>query len=165
MEGLIKKSKLQTSLRASIRFYNQLEVYYIFFLLREENIQKVTAVVTKNVFSILIMIQPDKRSEPKNNFDILFNSIIVYFKEINVSWPKTLKLSTAQHFAKTLHSMLWQITCHHEYFAERSATIPARFAKFKNLNNYAAQKHSKTLLRSSELKKFTAKMSVFLTQP
>ena len=106
MEGLIKKSKLQTSLRASIRFYNQSEVYYIFFLLREENIQKVTAVVTKNVFSILIMIQPDKRSEPKNNFDILFNSIIVYFKEINVSWPKTLKLSTAQHFAKTLHSML-----------------------------------------------------------
>ena len=61
--------------------------------------------------------------------------------------------------------MLWHITCHHEYFAERSATIPARFAKLKNLNNYAAQKHSKSLLRSSEFKKFTEKMSVFLTQP
>ena len=112
-----------------------------FFLLHEENIQEVTSVVTKNAFSILMnndRVLPDKLSKPKNNFDILFNSIIDYFKEINVSWPKTLKLSTTQHFAKTLQSMLWNITCHHEYFAERSATIPAHLAKFKNLNNYAA---------------------------
>ena len=159
---------MQTSLHAPIRLCTQFKAYNVFFLLREENIQEVTPVVTKNAFSILMnndRVLPDKLSEPKNNFDISFDSIIDYFKEINVSWPKTLKLSTAQHFAKTLQSMLWQITCHHEYFAERSATIPARFAKFKNLNNYAAQKHSKTLLRSSELKKFTEKMSVFLTQP
>ena len=109
-------------------------------------------------------VLPDKLSEPKNNSDILFNFIIDYFKEINISWPKTLKLSTTQHFAKTLQSMLWHVTCHHEYFAETSATIPAHFAKFKNLNDYAAQKHSKPLLCSPELKKFTEKMSVFLTQ-
>ena len=110
-------------------------------------------------------VLPDKLSKPKNNFDNLFNSIIDYFKEINISWPKTSKLSTTQHFAKTLQSMLWYITCHHEYFAERSANIPAHFTKFKNLNNYAVQKHSKPLLCSSELQKFTEKMPVFLTQP
>ena len=140
MEDPIKRSKLQTSLHARIRLYTQFKAYNVFFLLREENIQEVTPVVTKNAFSILMnndRVLPDKLSEPKNNFDILFNSIIDYFKEINVSWTKTLKLSTAQHFAKTLQSMLWHITCHHEYFAERSATIPACFAKFKNLNNYA----------------------------
>ena len=134
MEDPIKKSKLQTSLHAL----------------------KVTPVVTKNVFSILVnndRVSLDKLSKPKNNLDILFNSIIDYFKEINVSWPKTVKLSTAQHFKKTLQSMLWH------------TTIPAHFAKFKNLNNYAAQKHSKPLLQPSELKKFTEKFSVFLIQP
>ena len=58
--------------------------------------------------------------------------------------------------------MLWHITCHHEYFAERSTTIPACFEKFKNLNNHTAQK---PLLCCSELKKFTEKMSAFLMNP
>ena len=72
---------------------------------------------------------------------------------------------TATRFTKSPHSMLWHITCHHKYFVERSASIPARFAKFKDLNNYATQKHSKPLLNSGELKKYTEQMSVFLTQP
>ena len=49
MEDLIKKSKLQTSLHATIRLCNQFKAY-IFFLLCEENIQD----VTKNSFSILM---------------------------------------------------------------------------------------------------------------
>ena len=163
--GCYKKVKLRNSIHAPIRLCNQFKAYNVFFLLREENIQEVTPAVTKNVFSILTnndRVLPDKLSIPKNNFDILFNFIIDYFKEINISWPKTLKFSTA-HFAKTLQSMLWHITCDHEYFTERSTIIPARFGKFKNLNKYAAQKHSKPLLRSSELKKFTEKICLLNT--
>ena len=58
--------------------------------------------------------------------------------------------------------MVWHITCHHEYFAEKSTTIPACFAELKNLNNYAAEKHPKPLLCSSEFKKFTEKTSAAL---
>ena len=43
---------------------------------------------------------PDKLRKPKKIFDILFNYIIDCFKEINISWPKTFKLSTAKYFAK-----------------------------------------------------------------
>ena len=68
-------------------------------LLCEENIQE----VTKNAFSILMnndRALPDKLRKPKKFFDILFNYIIDCFKEINISWPKTFKLSTAKYFAK-----------------------------------------------------------------
>ena len=54
MEDPIKKSKLQTSLHAPIRLCNQFKAYNVFFLPREENIQEVTPVVTKNAFSILM---------------------------------------------------------------------------------------------------------------
>ena len=54
MEDPIKRSKLQTSLHAPIRLCTQFKAYNVFFLLREENIQEVTPVVTKNAFSILM---------------------------------------------------------------------------------------------------------------
>ena len=96
MEDPIKKSKLHTSLHEPIRFCDQFKAYNVFFHLREEIIQEVTPVVTKNAFSILMnnkRVLPDKLSKPKNNFDISFNSMIDYFKELNISWPKTLVLN------------------------------------------------------------------------
>ena len=134
---------MQAPLHARIRLCDQFKAYNVLSFYVKNFFQEVTPVVNKNAFSILMnndRVLPDKLREPKNNVDILFNSIIDYFKEINVSRPKISKLSTARHFAKTFQSMLWNTTCHHEYFAERSATIPACFAKLKNLKNYAAQK-------------------------
>ena len=61
---------------------------------------------------------PALLSEPKSNFDRVYNDLIRYFGKQKVTWSSTTVKETGNRFAKTLRSALWYITCHHNQFAE-----------------------------------------------
>lgn len=124
--------------------------------------------VLKNAFSVLMsneQLLPEAILSPKNNFDRLYNSLIDLMKENKLGWSRSLLTSTGCKFTKCLTSALWHVTCHHQFFKDRSAAIPDIFAKFSNMNDYAKKKKSKPRLQSSSLKTYIEELSAFLVQP
>ena len=118
----------------------------------------------------VLMSNTNKRGRPakksvNNNFDKLYNHLIDYLEENNISWSTSVISTTGKKFVSSLASLLWHITCHHNRFRERSASLPDFVEKFADYNDFAQKHQSKPKLEANKLRKYIDDIVPFLTQP
>jgi hypothetical protein len=108
--------------------------------------------------------RPEKKTET-NKFDKMYNNVLQYLEEENVSWSSATISTTGKKFVTSLVNVLWHITCHHDRFSERGALLPSFVERFACYNYYIQKHQSKPQLEEKNLRKFISDIVTFLTQP
>ena len=65
-----------------------------------------------------------KIDSPKTAKDHPFNNVPTLLEQLNIRFQKDSVDTLGKTFVTNLTDLLWHITCHHEYYQERSAPIP-----------------------------------------
>lgn len=163
--------KMEVNVDTPIAICNQFSAYIVEFFVENQEVVHVPAPANQRSATSVLMGAAMTRGRPPrkmetNNFDKLYNDILQYLEEKNISWSSSVVSTTGKKFLKSLTDLLWHITCHHDKFSERAAPLPSFVVeKFANYNCFTDKHQPKPKLEATKLRKYISDIVTFLTQP
>ena len=165
LENAKTKFKMDANVSAPLRICKQFDAFNVTYIIKTNetrpSIPNAFDEIMRNASQLSV---PEKTSE-KNNFDKLRNELVSYMDENSIGWSKSIVETTGKRFVDNLASILWHITCHHDYFRKRFLDIPLVFNRYQNYDNYIEKRKPKPQLSSEKLSTLVGTLSGFLIQP
>ena len=119
---------------------------------------------SESAFGLVQLSVPDK-VHARTRKDELYNSVIDFMVDENLTLPSNEVGSFGKHFAQTLCNTLWYIDGCHETLAARHCPVPQIFSRFQNYNKPELSKHRKRThlnLDSTKLMSFSSELFTLL---
>ena len=156
---------MDANVAAPVRICQQFNAFNVTYIVKKKDTRPSIPNAFDKIMNTASQLSVQEKISERNNYEKLRNELVSYLNEKSLGWSKSIVETTGKTFVECLTSLLWHITCHHEYFREKSLDIPLIFQKYKNFDNYAAKHKSKPQLSSEKLSTSLDSLSGFLIQP